>query len=455
MNKGRSPALDIMSKRELDFTIFANDVFAELKKDEELSLSMNAEDSTFIRFNEAKIRQAGSVEQGNLHFTFLKNGRTVTAALPFSFDLEKDRTKASSLLHSLREMSALLPEDPYFSPLTSRSISSNNNDYALPEREELADLILPKLQGLDAAGLISSGPLFRACFTSKGARHWFGTGISSVDFSFYTKDQKAVKGSYASSQFSETEFSAKAQDCRKKLELLLRPSKEIGRGKYKTYFAPAAVTELLHILSWGGFSGNAIESGSSALRKLSLKEKTLSKKIQLAEDFSLGLSARFNSRGDLMPEKIQLLSDGLLQNKLVSERTAKEYKLESNNASSSESPSSLILSGGTLEEKDILKTLDKGLYLSNLHYLNYSDIQEGRITGMTRYACFWVENGEIVCPIKDLRFDESVYNFWSEKQLLALTKNPDIILSESTYEARQVGGLKTPGMLVDDFTYTL
>ena len=57
MNKGRSPALDIMSKRELDFTVFANDVFAELRKDEELSLSMNAEDSTFVRFNGAKIRQ--------------------------------------------------------------------------------------------------------------------------------------------------------------------------------------------------------------------------------------------------------------------------------------------------------------------------------------------------------------------------------------------------------------
>ena len=31
----------------------------------------------------------------------------------------------------------------------------------------------------------------------------------------------------------------------------------------------------------------------------------------------------------------------------------------------------------------------------NLHYLNWSDNIGGRITGMTRYACFWVENGEI------------------------------------------------------------
>lgn len=455
MNKGRSPALDIMSKRELDFTVFANDVFAELRKDEELSLSMNAEDSTFVRFNGAKIRQAGTVEQGNLAFHFLKNGRSVEASIPFSFDLEKDRAKSVGLLHSLREMAENLPEDPYFSPLQSKTFSSANNDCQLPKSSDLIDLILPHLQGGDAAGLMSSGPLFRACFTSRGARHWFATGISSVDYSFYTKEHKAVKGSYASPSFNEAEFKAKIEDSKQKLAMLARPSREIPRGKYRTYFTPAAITEMLHILSWGGFSGNAIESGVSPLRKLAKDGKLLSSKLNITEDFSLGLAPRFNSRGELMPEKVELISEGKLKNLLVSEKTSKEYKLVSNNASASESPSSLVLKGGTLAEKDILKTLGTGLYLGNLHYLNYSDVQEGRITGMTRYACFWVENGEIVSPIKDLRFDDSVYNFLSEKQLLGLTQNPEIILSESTYEARQVGGLRTPGMLIDDFTYTL
>ncbi len=451
----RSPALDIMSKRELDFTIFANEIFEALKKDEELSLNMSAEDSCFIRFNGAKIRQAGTVEQGNLHLIFLKNKRSVEASIPFSFDLENDRARTLRQLENLRLLSQVLPEDPYFSHLQSRTISSTNTDHILPHSEELADLVLPELQGLDAAGLISSGPLYRACFTSQGARHWFATGVGSVDFSIYTPEQKAVKSSYASTNFEAQAFRIKAQDAKKQLELLRRPSKEVARGKYRTYFAPAAITEMLHILSWGGFSANAKESGHSALRKLAIGEKNLSKKLSLTEDFSLGLTPRFNGRGELMQEKIELIQDGQLKNLLVSEKTAKEYKLTSNNASSSESPSSLVLGGGTLASSDILKTLDTGLFLSNLHYLNYSDVQEGRLTGMTRYACFWVEKGEIVAPIKDLRFDDSVYNFWSEKQLVAFTQNPEIILSESTYEARQVGGLKTPGMLVDDFTYTL
>ncbi len=38
----------------------------------------------------------------------------------------------------------------------------------------------------------------------------------------------------------------------------------------------------------------------------------------------------------------------------------------------------------------------------------------GEITGMTRYACFWVEKGEIVAPIENLRFDDYLYRFLGE-----------------------------------------
>ena len=53
-----------------------------------------------------------------------------------------------------------------------------------------------------------------------------------------------------------------------------------------------------------------------------------------------------------------------------------------------------------------MKKIDTGLYLGNLHYLNWSDNIGGRITGMTRYACFWVEDGEIVAPIENMRFEK-------------------------------------------------
>jgi predicted Zn-dependent protease len=109
---------------------------------------------------------------------------------------------------------------------------------------------------------------------------------------------------------------------------------------------------------------------------------------------------------------------------------------------------------GSLKSPEILQALGTGLYLSNLHYLNWSDRIGGRITGMTRYACFWVENGEIVAPIKDLRFDESIYAFLADN-LEALTDFQEFIPETSTYGSRQLGGCLMPGMLVRDFTFTL
>jgi predicted Zn-dependent protease len=86
--------------------------------------------------------------------------------------------------------------------------------------------------------------------------------------------------------------------------------------------------------------------------------------------------------------------------------------------------------------------------------LNWSDRQTGRITGMTRYACFWVENGKIVAPISNLRFDESLYSFWG-KNLLAITNFSEYIAATDSYGGRSLGGVWVPGMLVQNFTYTL
>jgi len=81
---------------------------------------------------------------------------------------------------------------------------------------------------------------------------------------------------------------------------------------------------------------------------------------------------------------------------LVSPRTAKEYALATNGANAAEMPESLDMAGGKLSARDALAALDSGLYIGNLWYLNFSDRPACRMTGMTRFASFWVEDGKIV-----------------------------------------------------------
>ena len=236
--------------------------------------------------------------------------------------------------------------------------------------------------------------------------------------------------------------------------MLSSTPKELPRGQYKTYFAPAAVADLLAMLSWGAVSQADIQQGNSALAVLSRREKQLSAKFSLKENFQRGLVPRFNELGEMATPELPIIEKGILVNTLVNSRTAKEYQKIANGANSSETLRAPEISPGSLLLEQILPSLDTGLYVSNLHYLNWSDRPTGRITGMTRYACFWVENGEIIAPIENLRFDESLYRFWGEN-LVDLTNFQEFIPEVGTYESRQLGGSLVPGMLVNDFTYTL
>jgi len=117
-------------------------------------------------------------------------------------------------------------------------------------------------------------------------------------------------------------------------------------------------------------------------------------------------------------------------------------------------PESIDVAAGDIPTKDVVRQLDTGVYINNLWYLNYSDRSACRITGMTRFATFWVENGRIVAPLNVMRFGETLYRMLGEN-LLGLTSERDLLLDPGTYGGRSTGSSRLPGALVKDFTFTL
>ncbi|MCY1177208.1 hypothetical protein D9M73_175070 [compost metagenome] len=76
------------------------------------------------------------------------------------------------------------------------------------------------------------------------------------------------------------------------------------------------------------------------------------------------------------------------------------------------------------------------------------------MTGLTRFATFWVENGQIQAPVSTMRFDDSVYSLLGT-QLEALTQERELILSTGTYSERQTSSTHLPGALISKLTLTL
>jgi predicted Zn-dependent protease len=211
------------------------------------------------------------------------------------------------------------------------------------------------------------------------------------------------------------------------------------------------------MFSWSCISEAAIQQGESALRLMRGTPgyaRKFSPIFCLSEDFRGGEVPRFNGLGEIAPEVLPLIEHGELKNTLVSSRTAKEYGVPSNAAAAGESLRSASVDGGLLAEERILKALDTGLYLSNLHYLNWSDQARGRVTGMTRYACFWVEDGKIVAPIENMRWDDGLFTILGT-ELEALTVQRSFIPNVDTYERRGIGGSWVPGALLKKMDFTL
>ncbi len=439
---------------ERSFDQLVDAIANELKPDEQFTLSLNSEQSQFTRFNHAKVRQTGSVNDGTLSLTLMQEQRSSDHQFPFTGDLEVDRPRATIALEALRREVSQLPANPYLVLPSGKETSQEIYTGQLLAIDEVVPTLLSVVADLDFTGIYAAGLMIRAYADSVGQKHWFATDSFSLDYSLFTPDGQAVKGTFAGDRWDQAAYVAKIQTSRLQLDRLSQPPKSIGRGRYRTYLAPAAIAELVDMLSWGGVSESSYQQGGSCFGAMRRGEKKLSPKFTLRENFRHGLVPRFNDLGEVAPLDLAIVQDGELANMLISSKTAKEYKLVANGADQGESLRSPEISPGELASDQILATLGTGLYLSNLHYLNWSDRPTGRITGMTRYACFWVENGEIVAPIENLRFDDSFYQFWGEN-LVALTNFQEFIPDVGTYENRNLGGSWVPGMMVNDFTYTL
>ncbi len=436
------------------FNSLSNFVFSLLENDEALAFTFSGEQSTFMRFNNAKVRQIGEVTQMEASITMWKNNRTFASSLMLSSEKDEDCIRLQNAVLAARNQCSLLPEDPYQAIPTANDTSESIYDGSLLDNDAIVKTILNPVQDLDFTGLFTQGSIFRASANSLGARHWFETKNFVLDFSVWLKNGRAVKSCYSGRTWDDSAYTEKIAQARKSLIALEQEQITLKSGKYRAFITADAFHEFVDFFSWNGLGERDIRQGESAFIPLRDKRESFSEKVTIFQDFSLGGEPSFNDMGEVSPEKITLIENGKLINTIISSRTAKEYNIQANGAGDDEGVRSFAMEGGTLDEKDVLNALGTGIYVSNFHYLNWSDVQSARITGMTRFSCMWVENGKIVGPIKDMRWDDSLYNLLGEK-LEAITKQQHLFSETSTYDRRAVGSSLLPGILVSELNCTL
>ena len=434
------------------FFELADALTRECGRGEVLLATLSGERSDFVRFNKALVRQAGTVEQRYLTLRAIREGRQASATIALAGGAD-DLDLAKRALARLRDMLAQLPEDPWLIVAETPRSTTFERRGSLPPAEHVISQVVEEARGLDFVGFYAAGTICRGFANSHGQRNWHEVDTFNFDWSVHLRADKAVKEGYAGFEWDSAVLSRKIAGSAERLELLAKPPVTLEPGEYRCYLAPRALEEVTGLLSWSAFSARSRATRQSALLRMEHGER-LSPAITLSENTADGIAPLFQQDGFVRPARVTLIDRGALGESLVSPRSAKEYGYAANGASAGESPESLDLAPGNLDESDALSALGDGLYIGNLWYLNYSDRPAGRITGMTRFATFKVERGRIVAPLNPLRFDDTLYRMLGEN-LVDLTREREILLSTSTYDERSTSSARLPGALVERLRFTL
>jgi predicted Zn-dependent protease len=106
-------------------------------------------------------------------------------------------------------------------------------------------------------------------------------------------------------------------------------------------------------------------------------------------------------------------------------------------------PTNLFMQPGDTPKDELAKGIERGIWVTRLHYVNVVHPLLSILTGMTRDGTFLIEKGEITRPIKNLRFTQNVLESWQGGTLS----------SEVKLQRGFIGGSLVPAARLDKFKF--
>ena len=90
--------------------------------------------------------------------------------------------------------------------------------------------------------------------------------------------------------------------------------------------------------------------------------------------------------------------------------TAARYKTKTtaNAGLISPEPHNIIMKGGDATTDEIFRSVKKGVYITNVWYTRFQNHLTGDFSTIPRDGAFYIENGKIKHPLKDIRVSENI-----------------------------------------------
>jgi len=190
--------------------------------------------------------------------------------------------------------------------------------------------------------------------------------------------------------------------------------KDIKPGEYEVILEPQAVSEMLAFFQWYGPNARIYHEQASCLSG-KMGSRVFGKNITIIDDpFHPEIFPMpFDYEGQ--PKKtMTIVEKGILKNIAYDSYYAKRYKKQ-NTGHALPAPNTmgpiplhLYIKPGSKTKEQMIKSVKYGLLVTRLWYVRVLNPKTLNVTGMTRDGTFLIENGKIVRPVKNLRFNQNI-----------------------------------------------
>lgn len=415
------------------------------------SVNLSGGNSYNLRFALNSVSTCGAVDSVSVSITsnFGKKSGSVTIT---SID---DESLKKGVKHS-EEIAKLAPDNEEFMPPPEKQddyyeVKEYFEDTNSITPEGLADKISYTLDKAGQNDLVAAG-------YSKVQSEFNAIGNSNKLFAYnestysgFSSTMRSKEGN-GSSKINRAYADIKLLDVEKfsdkvvKHALMSKNPQKYEPGKYVTILDNSAASDIVNnMLRYMNLrsadEGRSFFSVNNGGNKIG--QKIAADEINIYSDprNEQAPSSPFNSDGYPIV-KTDWISGGELKN-LFSSR----YWAQKTGIDCIPYPSNIIMKGSEKSVEDLISETEKGIFVTRLWYIRSVDTKQMLLTGLTRDGVFLIENGKIMYPINNFRFNESPVNVM--KNVIDMSSAEKVVGSE-TGEANIV----VPALKLSEFNFS-
>ncbi len=259
------------------------------------------------------------------------------------------------------------------------------------------------------------------------------------------KNEVTVIESFGSEDISAFNLAAFIEQLEKKVQIATKDVVDVEPDSYEVILAPRCLAEFYGYLVWGGLTASVYDRKNSYFED-KLDKQVFPEIINLADDPNYPgiINFAYNSDGHIY-RCLELIKNGVFKNFLVDNYYSHKTGMKKNGAEAE----CLVMQPGESSLEEMIKGVRKGLYISSLHYMNFINMKETSVTGLTRDGTFLIENGEFKKVVNNLRYTVRIVDVI--KSITEIENRTSLVPMSDNYGAFGINSYAMPHVKVSAF----